>query len=342
MRGFCMLVLCMGILPCHSEVTTAYRLAIRHGAEARYVYKVIDDEGLPVPDAWAHVCFRSYGIVEDNAEWSVRSGSNGMFEVAHRVNERVSVGADKVGYYHAHDEVRYLESPVHKVSNGRWQPYGEERTLVLKRIRNPHMMIGPARPRQRKIPAWGKWLGFDLERHAFLSPYGEGVHADVLLKFTLDERSARDWDCEMEVSFTNSPYAGAYQMRKDLRSGMASTYEADTNAVYSSKFVYRYSRDENGSHVDRTLGADDYLVFRIRTQVDSDGRLRSARYGKLYGPWQFADAGGVKISGVFLNVKDNEINLEDQRTVDLLKNVRRPPYGCASSEKAKKKTLGDE
>lgn len=343
MRNLFMLALCTTALPCRSEMaTTAYRQAIRHGAEAKYVYRIIDDEGHPVSDAWAHVSFRSYGSPRDNADWMERTDSNGVFEVSHRVNDRFSVGVDKAGYYPAQDEIQYLESPTREVKEGKWQPYGEERTLVLKRIRNPHKMSGPIRPRQRKVPAWRKWLGFDLERHAFLAPYGDGTNEDVLLRFTLDERNEKSWRIEMEVSFTNSPYAGAYQMKKDMRSGMASAYDADTNAVYSANLVYRYSRDENGNRVDGTLGEDAYLVFRIRTQLDSDGRLRTARYGKLYGPWQFADAGGVRISGVFLNDTDNDVNLEDQRTVDFLKNVRRQPHGRTISEKDEKDALGDE
>ena len=64
---------------------------------------------------------------------------------------------------------------------------------------------------------------------------------------------------------------------------------------------------------------DEYMVFRTRPKVGGEGRLISARYGKLYGPWDFEDAGGTRIYSVFLNVRDGDVNLEDIRTVEAAK-----------------------
>ena len=48
----------------------------------------------------------------------------------------------------------------------------------------------------------------------------------------------------------------------------------------------------------------------------------SARYGKLYGPWHFEDAGGFRIHKVFLNRNDNDVNLEDTWTIENAKKYR--------------------
>ena len=132
-----------------------------------------------------------------------------------------------------------------------------------------------------------------------------------------------DWSIGMDVSFTNYPYAGAYLLKKDGWSDMKSVYQADTNAHYLTELSFHYTREKGNRHpIVEKLDKDEYLVFRTRTKVDCEGRLVSARYGKLYGPWHFEDAGGSQIHKVFLNEVDNDVNLEDQWTIDESKKYR--------------------
>lgn len=171
-------------------------------------------------------------------------------------------------------------------------------------------MIMPRKTPQRKMTICDEWLGFDLEKCDFLPPIGEGVVSDALIRFHREDISRTEWSKSIEVSFANYPYAGAYRKKKDLWSDFKSDYLADTNKVYEASIVFKYVK--NGSKVEVSrLGEDEYLVYRTRTKVDKEGKLISARYGKLYGPWYFEDAGGVRISRGFLNREDNDINLEN-------------------------------
>ena len=307
----------------YAAMTADGESALRNGAFGRYVYRVVDDGGVPVPNASAHVWFRSYGRPQDKADWVVQTDTNGMFAAEHSFNEQFSVGIDKEGYYHTHVEINYLSMTELPVKDGKWQPYGETRTVVLKQIRQPQDMLGVDCPPQRKIRIYDEWLGVDLAKGDFVPPVGNGCEPDMLVRFHLAGEMPYDWSIRMDVSFTNSPYAGAYRLKMDNWSDMKSVYQADTNATYLSELSFRYAR-EKGKRTPNMekLGKDEYLVFRTRTKVDGGGKLLSARYGKLYGPWHFEDAGGFRIHKVFLNRNDNDVNLEDTWTIENAKKYR--------------------
>ena len=307
----------------YAAMTADGESALRNGALGRYVYRVVDDGGIPVSNASAHVWFRSYGRPQDKADWVVQTDTNGMFAAEHSFNEQFSVGIDKEGYYHTHVEINYLSMTELPVKDGKWQPYGETRTVVLKQIRQPQDMLGVDCPPQRKIRIYDEWLGVDLAKGDFVPPVGNGCEPDMLVRFHLAGEMPYDWSIRMDVSFTNSPYAGAYRLKMDNWSDMKSVYQADTNATYLSELSFRYAR-EKGKRTPNMekLGKDEYLVFRTRTKVDGGGKLLSARYGKLYGPWHFEDAGGFRIHKVFLNRNDNDVNLEDTWTIENAKEYR--------------------
>lgn len=296
-----------------------YHTAIVNGADAKYLYRVVDDVGVPVSNALVRVWCKSYGRPDDNGNWETNTAENGTFEIAHRVNERLTIGVDKEGYYHSRDEIYYLGEQHPQVRDGKWQPYGGERRLVLKPIKNPHKMVGPERPMQKKIPAYRKWIGYDFELCEFVEPLGKGRYSDVLIRFNLEESNSTEWKITMDISFTNQLYAGAYRMKKDVYSDMKSVYVVDTNAVFNANFTFGFIK-RRGGRVEKTmLGSDEYMVFRTRTKVDSKGSLISARYGKLYGLWRFEDAGGMRIANMFINEAEDDINLEDQTTIDYMK-----------------------
>ncbi|MDO5317732.1 MAG: hypothetical protein Q4G65_03815 [bacterium] len=297
--------------------------AMTYGAEFDVLFKVVDDEGAPVANAKCSGWMYMETAPKQGSHYSLYTDTNGFVRVAGKCGEWFSVVLCKEGYYDTMLDVKYPNrnaSPM--LVDGKWQPYGETRTVVLKRIRKPRKMLGPDRPPQRKIRIYDKWLEFDLERGDFLPPIGNGHDADMLIRFRLHGRMPDDWSIAMDVSFTNHPHAGAYRLKKDTWSDMKSSYCADANAMYQANFTFKYCHEKGVyPHADK-LGKDEYMVFRTRTRVDRDGNLLSARYGKLYGPWHFEDAGGAKIHKVFMNALDNDVNLEDTWTIEESKKYR--------------------
>lgn len=298
----------------------------RTGAEAKVTFRIVDEEQRPVSNAVAHVWFCSNDFHQNDADWEEVSGAAGLITVTHKTNYKLVCRISKDGYYESKDTIVFPKREGEKLNvvDGKWQPYGEMRTVVLKRMRKPQDMLGPAWPPQRKIKFYDIWLGFDLEKGDFVPPVGNGCESDMFVRFHLAGEMPYDWSIRMDVTFTNYPYAGAYRLKMDDWSDMKSVYQADTNANYVSELTFRYAREKgNRRPIVEKLEKDEYLVFRTRTKVDREGKLQSARYGKLYGPWNFEDAGGSQIYKVFLNAKDNDVNLEDMWTIETAKKYRR-------------------
>jgi hypothetical protein len=302
------------MLNVQAVVDASLKKAYLKGADAKITYRVVDDEGMPVEGATAHIWFRTTCpklVIDD---WVVNTDSNGMFTAAHKTNDRLSCGIDKDGYYHTFDRVTFSDPRTYPLAtDGKWQPYGNEKTIVLKRMRNPEKMVCLNKTKKHLIPSYDTWLAFDLERSQFVAPYGEGKYSDVLLRFTLNNPSRKDYHMKMEVSFTNMPYAGAYQIKKDDFSDFKSVYHADTNANYLQVFVYSFDRNPQKRPIVVELGEDECLVFRTRTKIDEKGHLISANYGVLYGQWQFVGPGGMKIPFLVFNPTPNDTNLEQKR-----------------------------
>ena len=307
-----------------ASVDESLRQAYLKGADAKVTYRVVDDDGTPVVGATAHVWFRTTYPKKVIKDWILSTDTNGMFVAEYRTNDRLSVGIDKTGYYHTFDRVTFSDPCVYpSAKGGKWQPYGSTRTVVLKTIEKPQRLICWERTKDYKIPVYDTWLGFDFGRYQFVAPYGEGKDSDVLLRFTLKNPSRKDYHMRMEVSFTNMPYAGAYLMKKDDFSDFKNVYHADTNATYCQSFVYSFDRYPAKRPVSVELGEDEYLVFRTRTKVDENGRLVSANYGVLYGPWCFVGPRGMNIPFLLLNSTPNDTNLEDSEILNRVKLMGR-------------------
>lgn len=309
-----------------SSVANA-RITYEHsvnGALAKVKFRVVDQDGGAVSGAKIWGGF-SANFSKDSILVDGLTDTNGEYIAQGKCNELLRVDVTKAGYYHTEEKVNFWQSKAAPIIvDGKWQPYGEKRTVVLKRIQQPHDMLGSDRPPQRKIKIYDEWLGFDLEKGDFLPPVGNGCESDMLVRFHLSGDMPYDWSIRMDVSFTNFPFAGAYRLKKDDWSDMKCVYQADTNEVYLSEMSFRYAREKGNRHpVVEKLEKDEYLVFRTRTKIDREGRLLSARYGKLYGPWHFEDAGGSQIQKVFLNKNDNDANLEDVWTIENAEKYRR-------------------
>lgn len=307
-------------MPCLGMDMNAYK----YGAEANIVYQVVDDAGMPVSNALVHVWFRSDYPKLDVRDWVSSTDANGEFVAESITNERLSVGIDKEGYYHTFDRVCFRSNEnKYKVVNGKWQPYGETRMVVLKKIRKPGALCVPAcRVRvESTVPTYGEWLPFDLEKFDWVTPRGKGAHADVLLRFK--RRITEKWNdfkYEMEVSFTNNPFAGVVEMKKDCNSDLTTIYNADPNAVFTPTFRYYLERTPGGGSKSVILDGNSYLIFRTRTTVDSEGKLKTAHYGTIHGGWMPGKSNMTLSDGCF-NPTPNDTNIEDGRQLrEMIKN----------------------
>lgn len=288
-----------------AAISSEVREAQRKGAWAKLVYRIVDDEGIPVTNTAVRATWQNDYPRKTWKETFI-TDTNGMFIAKAKVGSRFGCIVEKPGYYASSGGVdfhwRKGVSPL--VKDGKWQPYGEHRTIILKRIKNPanmnliqHVRFG--------APVTNVWVGFDLEKFSWTPPYGNGKHDDILIRFNYQARNKyyTDWST-MDISFTNNPCSGFYELKKDLYSEMKNPYSVDTNQIFIA--TNSYSSVGTKSY---TLGESSCLVFRTRTKVDEDGRLVSAHYGMIYGRW--AIGFGMKAAAIFFNPRPNDINIED-------------------------------
>lgn len=309
--------------------------ALNVGAETKMTLRIVDADGAPVTDAEVEFGFWNNHSQGGFKNSFVRSDTNGECIVSGRCNGSCVWNVTKPGYYRSHSEWSLSDTSASpKVAGGKWQPYGEMKTIVLKKIVAP-VDLSCLEYTLIKCPAFDKWLGFDLGCFSWVKPYGKGSHSDVLVKLHEEGSGDTAFSASMELCFTNNPHAGAYVLRKDKDSEMKSVYHADTNATYKSRLVYSLSVDSIGRRNENELDEDSYLVLRTRTEVDKDGNLVSAHYGKIYGEWGFY--GGMRAKAIFFNPIPNDTNLEDSKTAE--RSLQRQQQREAPPYKKKRKPL---
>ena len=184
----------------------------------------------------------------------------------------------------------------------RWQPWNPTIPVVLKRIRNPVPMY------VRRLRDVGldekREVALDMVKGAWLPPWGKGEVADVVLSMEVDVRDVKnDFDVIVTVRMPNS--GDGLQRVKTESDGsfpLPSFYEAPIDG-YEPEMRLTRSRGREGDQVfDRSNhGAKDGYIFRIRTERDNQGNVKSAWYGKIRGHW---------LHGIYYLNPDGTRNLE--------------------------------
>lgn len=229
-----MLTFAFSMVPAVSAVATDATLAYahRHGARVQETICVVDQDGKPVVNAQLYGGLTTGDDKDDYAIIKGVTDTNGQFLVVGKCTDFMRCQVSKTGYYASEFRVSYLDTrAVPAVKDGKWQPYGNRHTIVLKQMVNPQPMVCCDALNSIAIPKHNAWLGFDFEQYDFLTPYGNGKSNDVLLRFDLNRPSKDEYDMTMKVSFTNQPYAGAYKLKKDAGAELKIVYEANTNGV---------------------------------------------------------------------------------------------------------------
>ena len=285
------------------------------GAKAKEVLRVVDQDGHPVANA--HI-YGSFCPSDNGRQYALLDGvtnKDGEHVVQGTSKWRCRYQVTKDGYYRSNDVIDYLAATnVPVVVDGKWQPYGTTRIVPLRKIKNlGRLCVFPDSKRmcRWKIPALDRWIGFDLEVFDWVEPAGTGKHDDVLVRFKSEMKNKYfDFRFDMDVCFTNNPYAGVYERKKDKFSMFEWEYNADTNRVFKDSLSFWCEKRPGKRGVTKCLTGDSCLVFRTRTKVDEDGRLREAHYGVISGEW-ISGSETMRISDACFNPVPNDTNIED-------------------------------
>ena len=316
-KGICLLLLCacaVGSLMAektHKEIrkSSEYRNARLNGAKTQVLLHVRDDQDAPVADAdvlvrmgmtFAEKSYDIKGVTDANGDFAIEGITTG--------NE-IGISLVKTGYYDSHCQLCYADMRApHEVKDGKWQPYPLEKTVTLRKIRNP-VELNFYRWSYKSFPATNVVLKLDLEVMDWCPPYGKGQHDDMhLISTGWNNPTVRsEFRSNLKVEFPNA-LDGYYLTRADANSRFRYSYGADPAHEYFKTYDFLFSRVPTKVVKWQKPCDDEYFVYRVRTQTNELGKVIHANYGRI--AEKLGHLNGLSMTNWF-NPNDMDVNLED-------------------------------
>ncbi|MBE6397111.1 MAG: hypothetical protein E7046_08920 [Lentisphaerae bacterium] len=259
-----------------------YLRARRQGAETHVNVRIVDELGESVSNANIKVFMgmnfrpKGYwikGITDKNGVFAVKGKSCG---------DELEIFVEKQGYYNSRQKLCFAKmGSEHKVSDGKWLPYGATEILQLRRIHNPIVLHSFGFGAGKDVPSTNTWIGVDMARGDFVKPHGKGDRADFEIMTEWDGRPPVDCDyCAVNIRFTE-PLSGGYYASKVQESEYPYVYQANGGNVYNVRQFKVVGRDRIHQDKQSRYGNDSVLVTRTRCLLNETGDLVVANYGLI-------------------------------------------------------------
>ena len=275
------LVILIASLACAFKKNPAYRQARINGAYAKVELHIMDDENNVVPyatvDVFMGMNFRPKGYwIKGN------TNSNGVFLVEGKTcGDEIEVMLSKEGFYDSKKKMCFATMGAERdVEDGKWQPYGEDWKIEVRKIRNP-IEVTSAKL-FIDIVETNLWIGFDMLAKDFVRPFGKGERADFEIRAEWDGKPPIGSKmCNGELRFTQ-PIAGGCYVKKVVESSYPYVYEARRNDEYTVSGIKVVNRMGEPGSTKIPFREDSILVTRTRCAIDEvTGKLKSATYGYI-------------------------------------------------------------
>ncbi len=310
----CVLV---SLVACALKKDPSYRSARRNGADYRTVLRVVDDGGHAVSDAKVRVLM-GMNFIKSSYFIEGTTDTNGLFTISGRTTgNEIVIDVAKDGYYGSRREHCLIAMGAEReVRDGRWQPYGAEEELLLRRIENPVSLPHEWFWVFRYTMERGRWIGYDILKNDFVGPVGHGDIADFEVFVEWDGRWMPGEYKGMKVCIRfPEHFAGFYEYDARSESEFIFPYHAQTNVEYSQSCEFSERVNPDGSRVVVEFDRRKCWVVRSRCRVDEKGRLVAANYSVLSDIafcCKMDGRIGFCVTGAF-NPTPNDTNLEAKR-----------------------------
>lgn len=269
----------------------------------RLTLRVTDEEGKPVEGAKAGFGAVSQQATADKGSRSIGvdglTDAQGVFTGEIEALDATQAGYEvsKPGHYSAWASYR-----AHPPVRGKWQPWNPTIEVVLKRIRNPVPMY--AKRVHGEVPAKDTDVGYDMAIGDWVTPYGKGKLADMVFHGEGDWKDNRNYRGKLTVTFPGQgngmiPLEAPQPQPSPLRM----PYEAPADG-YEPKRVWRAVRKynpvtmENEEYVNDSSKTRNFF-FRVRSEVDAEGKVLKAMYGKIHAPFEFGPRGKNAMPAIY-------------------------------------------
>ena len=308
----CSLLLCACVagVSADSKHDKAFWEKVFKGVETKIALHIVDDEGVPVPDVKVHFTFSRVERYDEKDCVADRDGNCVVDNLT--CGNSIEVNLSKDGYYDSSVKFCYISiGNVYEVTDGKWQPYPLERTVTLRKIRNPVALahIGKI----FVFPATNTWISFDMEACDFVAPNGKGKISDFECLVDWDGLSpAKSRCCKMSLRMAGELSGGYYQTcEKDSEWPFAYSAKEKELLIGNIDVVNR-NGDPHATKV--PFRENSEFITRTRCKVDEHGNLISSNYGsiRVLGVSPSWDGNPtLKLRSVF-NPVPNDTNLEDE------------------------------
>lgn len=272
-----------------------FGLNLLSAKEIRVDLQVADQTGNPVPVAQCIVQFNK----ADSGKVEVVTGqtnADGVFKATANTLESLYVEVNKSGYYQAR---------LYDISGNQ----DLKQVIKLPRKINPTALYVRHHTgnssESLKFPKNDQWYEYDLKVGDWVQPQGKGIVADVKMRLHCDKESLAQTYLELEAI--------------DASAGFHLTDEI----ISYSELKLHHQAPESSYAKTLVINAGDWenyrgIFYRSRVQLDKDGKVISAHYGKIQGPITLNREGSVGLTHYF-NGKPNDRNLEFDPSKNLLK-----------------------
>jgi len=277
------------------------------------VLRCVDQDGQAVSNATVMSGVSLDGNPETTTQMNGKTDTNGCFVVDGKSNGELGCYCKKIGFYDTCETIRLEQFPGAFVSGGRWQPYGATNTVVLKRKVNPVAMY--CKTVNVALPIKGQDFGFDCKVGDLVKPYGSGSEPDFILNYSLVYDTNSVWNATNHLYISFTPPNGAIVLKADESSQMRTVYAAPENG-YGRQIVFYYKGETKLRREKKEFLADEYIVFKSRTEHAANGCETNMHFGKIisrgfwYGENLKDGVGGGVVFSYFWNPTPNDRNLE--------------------------------
>ena len=290
--------------------------AIWHGADAKIELHILDDDEMPVDEAkvraYLGMNFRPKGKwVEGTTD------TNGVFVIKGKTcGDEIEVFVTKDGYYDSHVVYRYAKMGAeHEVKGGKWQPYGAEEKVKLRKVRDPIPLVLFDERRFCHTKCVNMWLGYDLRERDFVAPHGKGRISDFDVYIEWDGKWLPDYrGMGVRIRFPDG-FAGYSPIDVVAESEFLGPYSVSAAFVYRKEACFYERVLNDGKKEEEQFDRHKCWVVRTRCMVNDAGQLISANYAIIHDVELSCDLGGIAgfcVMGAY-NPTPNDTNLEPKR-----------------------------
>lgn len=283
------------------------------GALAPVSLTAIDEYGSPIPGASVRMSFSSPDGIDNPVIRSGTTDATGRFAAEARSIWSVGWIVEKEGFYSFRSNM--VLRPYASIQGGkdrRWFRSPFPVVAILREKRNPHEMV--FRNVKLPLPPPGETVGFDCLEGIPTPPHGTGKHADVEFSAVFDPdewkpRSVQDRESVVRISFPGNGDGGMLtpvDEFSELHSPRLSPDDGYSGLLESTIRVVggKYSKRD-------MIQPDQYILFRIRSELLPDGSTTNGLFGKMRGDWYVNGPKRLLGFRIWTNEEPGNRNLED-------------------------------